>query len=46
MIANEFTFTLGQRGTCWPVVAGDFGGPAIGAAGTPHFEPDGVFLSS
>ena len=36
---NQFTFA--QHGACYDLAAGDFR-PVIGAAGTRHFEPDGV----
>ena len=35
-------FTFARRGACYPRGAGDFRGPVTGAAGTRHFEPDGV----
>ena len=37
---SQFTFT--RHGACYPLNAGDFRGPVIGAAGTRYFEPDGV----
>jgi hypothetical protein len=39
---SQFTFT--RHGACYPLNAGNFRGPVIGAAGTRHFEPDGVFF--
>ena len=39
---SQFTFVW--RGACYPLDAGDFRGPALGAAGTRHFEPDGVIF--
>jgi hypothetical protein len=43
LIVSQFTFA--RRGACYPPGAGDFRGPVIGAAGTRHFEPDGVVFS-
>jgi hypothetical protein len=42
VIVNQFTTAL--HGVCYCVVGGDFRGPPIGAAGTQHFEPDGVIF--
>jgi hypothetical protein len=39
-IVSQFTFA--RHGACYPLSTGDFRGPVVGAAGTRHFEPDGV----
>jgi hypothetical protein len=35
-------FTFARHSACYPLCVGDFRGPAIGAAGRLHFEPDGM----
>ena len=41
-IVSQFTFA--RHGLCYSLGAGDFRGPVMDAAGTRHFEPDGVIF--